>query len=171
MFYIWNISKQDCKGNVQRMGPSVVEFKEVHSDFYLWSLYLRCQAKWQSNFIASLNMKIGTFSNRLLDYSYGLFCWQFHLLFWTFYPLNSFSWRLADKLGRHLSLQVSLAVFAQNEHFLLSTAHFITSRNQDGERFPVVKSPSRWITNWRVLRVGLFGLCRPVILLLLAEVL
>lgn len=72
---------QDFKGNVQRMELYVVEFKEVHSDFYLCSLYLRCQAKWQSNFIACLNMKIETFTNRLLDYSYGLFCWQFHLLF------------------------------------------------------------------------------------------
>lgn len=31
---MWNFLKQDFKSNVKRMESSVVEFKQVHSDFF-----------------------------------------------------------------------------------------------------------------------------------------
>lgn len=133
---------QDFKGNVQRMGPSVAEFKEVHSDFYLWSLYLRCQAKCQSNFIACLNMKIETFINKLLDYSYGVSCWQ------SFFCSELFT-HLILSLGILLTNWVGIFLFRNHllclpkiRHFLLSTAHFnITSRNQDRGEAPRSEVP------------------------------
>lgn len=65
---------------MQRMGPSVVEFKEVHSSFYLWSLYLK-SGQMAEQFHSLPKYKDETLTNRLLDYSYRLFCWQFRLLF------------------------------------------------------------------------------------------